>query len=307
MTDSYLIAQLEAQGYKGRIIPIQHLLELQEEIKDHYRRGLFDEQFYQESLTSFDFSPPASLPEARSVMVIAVPRPQFQILFTWQGNPVPVFVPAYYLRWRETEKQLEDSLAQILAPYGQRAIQAALPAKLLAVRSGLGQYGKNNICYVPGMGSFLRLWTFYSDYPCQEDNWHEAQMMTRCQDCSACLRKCPTGAITSERFLLRAERCITFHNEQPGDVAFPDWLDPSWHNCLVGCSQCQNFCPENKKFRKWVDKVGEFTEQETARIMERIPLDQLPAPTMKKLARSDLSDYANLLPRNLSVLVNQQH
>ena len=154
-----LFSQLQEWGCQGRIVAIQHLGELQEEIEGHYRQGLFDKQFYQESLTSFVLSPPDSLPEARSLIVVAVPRPQFQVVFTWRGKPVPVLVPSYYLCWREAEKQLENSLARILSPSGHRVIRAALPQKLLAVCSGLGQYGRNNICYVPGMGSFHRLWT----------------------------------------------------------------------------------------------------------------------------------------------------
>jgi len=90
----------------------------------------------------------------------------------------------------------------------------ALPLKILAVRSELASYGKNNISYIPGMGSFYRLIAFYSDFPCQEDIWLEPQMMKHCHNCSACLDNCPTGAITSGGFLLHAERCITFHNER---------------------------------------------------------------------------------------------
>ena len=136
------------------------------------------------------------------------------------------------------------------------------PVAATSTPGGLGQYGRNNICYVPGMGSFHRLWAFYSDLVWQEDNWQEAQMMASCQNCSVCLRNCPTGAITSERFLLHAERCITFHNEQPGDVPFPTWMDPCWHNCLIGCSYCQNVCPQNKDFWHRVERGAEFSDRQ---------------------------------------------
>ena len=304
MTKPHFISQLEERGYQARVVPIRYLHELQGEIEERYRQGLFDERFYQESLTSFAFSPPDSLPEARSLIVVVVPRPQFQVVFTWRGKPVSVLVPSYYLGWREAEKQLKDLLVGILSSSGYRLAQAALPQKLLAVRSGLGQYGRNNICYVPGMGSFFRLWTFYSDLVCQEDNWQEAQMMASCQNCSACLRSCPTGAITPGRFLLHAERCITFHNERPGDIPFPAWMDPCWHNCLVGCSRCQNICPQNRDFRQWVEKGAEFSEEETALLLEGVRPEQLPAATFGKLERLDLTAYADLLPRNLSALLD---
>jgi len=298
MTDSFLISQLENQGFKARIVSIQRLHDLKEEIESRYRQGLFDEQFYQENLSSFAFSPPDDL-LAKSLIVVALPRPQFQLVF----NAVTVLVPSYYLRWREAEKRLEDALAETLSPHGLRAVRARLPQKLLATRSGLARYGKNNISYVPGIGSYHRLMTFYSDLACQEDDWQEAQLMERCQNCSACIRNCPTGAITAERFLLRAERCITLHNEQPGDVAFPAWIDPHWHNSLIGCTRCQNICPQNKGFRQ-VERGAEFSEQETTMLLDGTPLDQLFAGTREKLERLDLSDYAELLPRNLSALLD---
>ena len=316
-----LFSQLEERGYKGRIVSIQHLNDLQEEIKGHHRQGFFDEEFYQERLTGFAFSPPDGFPGARSLIVVAIPQPQIRVVFTWNGERLPLIIPPTYVAYEETNKQVEDLLAGILGPAGYRVAQAALPKKLLAVRSGLGAYGKNNICYVPGMGSFHRLAAFYSDLPCQEDNWQESQMMENCQNCSACLRKCPTGAIpsaspstglraglrtgTSERFLLRAERCITFHNERGSDFPFPAWLDPSWHNCLVGCLHCQRVCPQNKDFLEWIEGKEEFSQEETALLLEGGSLDQLPAATVRKLKQLDLIEYLDGLPRNLSVLFDK--
>jgi epoxyqueuosine reductase len=300
-----LFSQLAERGYKGRIVSVQHLEDLQEEIEGRHRQGSFDKEFYQERLTGFTFSPPESLPEARSLIVVATPQPQFRVVFTWNGETLPLIIPPTYVGYGETKKQVEDLLAEILGPAGHCVALTRLPEKLLAVRSGLGAYGKNNICYVPGMGSFHQLVTLYSDLPCQEDNWQELQMMESCQNCSACLRKCPTDAIPSERFLLRAERCITFHNERTGDFLFPAWLDPSWHNCLVGCLHCQRVCPQNKDFLEWIEEGAEFSQEETALILEGIPSDQLPAATVRKLEQLDLIEYLDTLPRNLSVLFDR--
>jgi len=89
-----------------------------------------------------------------------------------------------------------------------------LPLKILALRSELASYGKNNISYIPGRGSFYMLIVFYTDFPCQEDIWVKPQIMKICHTYSAYIDNCPTGAITSGGFLLRAERCITFYNER---------------------------------------------------------------------------------------------
>jgi epoxyqueuosine reductase len=184
-------------------------------------------------------------------------------------------------------------------------VEALLPKKLLAVCSGLGAYGKNNICYVDGMGSFIRLAAFYSDLPCEEDIWREPQMMDACQRCSACINKCPTGAIPQDRFLLRAERCITYHNEKPGHVPFPAWLDPAWHNCLVGCMTCQRICPKNKDFLHKVEDGATFSQEETAILLKGVAFDQLPDAMMEKLVRFDLVEFLDIFPRNLSVYLER--
>jgi epoxyqueuosine reductase len=234
---------------------------------------------------------------------------------------VRFIIPPTYFE-QGTENRVREFLARVLEPAGYRVAEAVLPKKLLAVRSGLAAYGKNNISYVPGMGSFFGLIAVYSDLPAQEDNWREPQVMESCRNCSACLRHCPVGAIpstspldsardelragTSERFLLRAERCITFHNEKPSDVPFPAWMDPSWHNCLIGCLHCQRVCPQNREFLPWVEEGIEFSPEETALLLQGVALDQLPPATAKKLEQSDTIDLLDVFPRNLAVLLNNR-
>ena len=73
--------------------------------------------------------------------------------------------------------------------------------------------------------------------------WDEPLQLDRCERCSACLRACPSGAIRADRFLLQTDRCLTSVNED--EAPFPDWVDPAWHHCAVGCLRCQQSCPEN--------------------------------------------------------------
>jgi len=197
--------------------------------------------------------------------------------------------------------QIENLLAKILDKEGYKVSETALPLKLLATQSGLAQYGRNNICYVSGMGSFLQLVAVYSNMPCEEDTWQEARMMQACEKCELCRHVCPTAAIPSDRFLLRAERCISYHNEKKGDIPFPDWMNASWHNCIEGCMRCQRACPLNKEFLTWVGEKEEFSEKETALLLEGVSRDKLPEETIKKLGHLDILDDLGILPRNLGV------
>jgi epoxyqueuosine reductase len=301
-----LLQGLQGRGYRGGFVSAQHLVDLQEDIEARHRDGLFDAEFYEERLTSFEFQAPDSLPGAISIFVVAVPDPAVRITFTRNGEQLPFVVPPTYLHWREIDRRVEEAGAEILAPGGYHVAQADLPKKLTAVRSGLASYGKNNVTYVPGMGSFHRLVVLWSDLPSREDNWHELRMMDACQKCQACQRACPTEAIDPDRFLLHAERCMTFLNEKPPDVPFPAWVDPSWHNCLVGCLQCQRACPENKKVKDWVVGDEVFSEEETALILEGTTPEHLPPKTKEKLERLDLIDLLDVLPRNLRALLGDQ-
>ncbi len=295
-----IFVRLRELGCHASIVSIDHLPSLRKEIEEFRDQGLFDGEFYKEHLAHFRFQISESLPKAKSIIVVAVPRPQTQAILTWKGHPRPLIIPPTYTEYDDTRERLESFLAKALSEKGYKWAKTDLPLKLLAVRSGLGQYGRNNICYVSAMGSFLQLVAVYSDVPCEEDCWQEATMMMKgCEGCELCRRACPTGAIPSDRFLLRAERCIVYHNEKNGAVPFPSWMDSSWHNCIVGCMHCQRVCPQNEEFIGWVGKEEEFSEEETTLILEGTQRDRLKGETLKKLENLSLVDYLDSLPRNL--------
>ena len=216
-----LFVCLRERGFRARIVSVSHLHQLQKEIESLHSHALLDSQFYQDRLVRFSFQIPKDLPKAQSLIVVAVPRPQTRAIFNWNGRRHPLILPPTYTAYDDTTKQVENLLAKILGEKGYKSAGTALPLKLLAARSGLVQYGRNNICYVSELGSFFQLVAVYSDMPCEEDSWQEATMMKSCEECDLCRRACPTGAIPSDRFLLRAERCITYHNEKNGNVLFP--------------------------------------------------------------------------------------
>lgn len=297
-----LFSQLAERGLQGRLVSIDHLGDLEAAIEGPRSQGLLDAELVQTYLAEFDYHPPKALPEATSILVVAMPQPQVRVTFTWAGEQVPFIIPPTYPE-REMNIQVLGLLREILEPAGYRLAEASLPKKMLAVRSGLAAYGKNNVTYVPGMGSFHGLVAAYTDLPANTDGWREPQMMERCRDCVACQRHCPAGAITAERFLLRAERCITFHNEKPGSVPFPTWMDAAWHNCLVGCLHCQWACPENRDVRHWVEGSTVFSQEETELLLGEVAHGQIPAATREKMQRVNLERWAELLPRNLGTLL----
>ncbi len=300
-----LYRHLRARGCEVRLVRGERLHELSEGIESPRRQGLLDEAFDRERLKGFRFEGPEGLAAVGSLIVVAVPQPFVGFTFTYRGSNVELLVPPTYLHWRATDQMVSDVVADILAPAGYRVVAVNLPKKLLAAQAGLATYGRNNVTYVPGMGSYHRLVALASDAPCVDDQWQQPALLERCTDCSTCLRLCPTAAVDPERFLLRAERCISYHNEQPAEVPFPPWIEPSWHNCIVGCLLCQRTCPQNSQYPPRMIRGAGFSEEETELLLAGRSLEALPASLVEKLARSDLADTLDVLPRNLRTLLDQ--
>jgi epoxyqueuosine reductase len=296
-----LFEDLEKNGLRGRIISVEHLNEIKEEIESRHRNGLFDETFYQERLKYFKYQKPVSLSGAKSIVVVAVPQPMIKITFHWQGRALPLTLPPTYIDNTKIDRYVKGLLEQSLRPESYKFVRAVLPVKTLAVRSGLALFGRNNIAYMPKFGSFHRLTAFFTDYPCPEDQWQEPQILPKCQECRACLKACPVGAIAEERFLIKAERCLTYLNEKTADHAFPEWVDPSWHNAIVGCMHCQRVCPYNKDVLAWSEDRGESTEEETGYLLRGEFSGERAAKIGRKLRRLGLD--LTIFPRNLAPLL----
>ena len=290
--------ELANQGHKVKIISSNHIQDLQYEIESQYHQGLFDEEFYTEELSGFDFKVAESLSGSKSLIIVAASQPPVRVTFNRQGESYHGIIPPTYSY--ATDRDIQSLLEGRLKPAGFQVKKAKLPWKLLAIRSGLAQYGKNNITYVDGLGSYHRLVAFISDLPATEDHWQEPKVLERCENCKACMKACPTGAIAADRFLLHGERCLTFHNERRGE--FPQWIKPSWHNCLVGCLYCQKACPVNKDVKKLVKDGPVFSEQETAFILQNAPPKEIPQAVIQKLEQLDMIEYLPVLGRNLIAL-----
>ncbi len=294
-----ICSKLEEMGYRGAVLPVEHVAQLKHEIEGYLNSEEIDAAFYRKRLSHFRFDVSASVPGTRSIILAAAPQPQRRVIFHSNGQNYSVIIPPTYCA--DTDDQIEEMLKQILGSNGYQLYPAALPEKLLAVCSGMAEYGKNNIAYVKGLGSFVSPRAFLSDMPTDNGDWFEPRAMKECDVCKACLKACPTGAIVSDRFLVHAERCLTFFNEESD--TFPEWLDPAWHNSLVGCMKCQLICPVNRPFVNWVEDGEDFDEAETQLLLDGVPLDRIPAETVNKLNRCYMTEYLNLLPRNLRVLM----
>lgn len=297
-TNESIYSVLRTNRFGGRIVSIGYLDALKEEIHALNNTGTLDDIFCRERLTHFQFTVPDSSLEINSIVITSAPQPRQRVSFLHKEKQYNLIIPPTYSY--KTDQIVESLILDVIKPQGFNLYPARLPLKLLAAHSGLARYGKNNVAYIEEAGSFNRLKAFFSDIPVSEYGWSTYKMLNQCENCNLCISKCPTGAITPDRFMIKAERCLTFHNERLDN--FPDWIEKSWHNCLIGCMNCQLICPANKIVKNWIEDSESFNEQETELILNGVR-HELTDVIEKKLQKLDLLEDFDLIPRNLYALI----
>jgi epoxyqueuosine reductase len=294
-------AALNVAGVNHRLAPIGIVEQLNQNLRGLRDRGLLAESFYAQYSASLEFSAPPEVPEPRTLIVVAWRSPAVKVRFDLDTGWLEAVIPPTYISSAGRARCLE-TLQGVLGGAGHSVVRARVPNKLLAARTGLAQYGRNNLAYVRGMGTYARLDVFCTDADLKavEHENKGSLRMSSCPPCRNCHHHCPTGCIPYDGTVIDATRCLTYLNEEEGE--WPDWLDPRAHNSLVGCMRCQEMCPADRYYLRKEAIVAEFDRQETEIILKNLPPDQLPDTLLAKLRGLDLEEYSRVLGRNLLAL-----
>ncbi|SCX80776.1 4Fe-4S double cluster binding domain-containing protein [Desulfoluna spongiiphila] len=296
-THQFITTRALLHNEKAKVIPVRRLHCLQDEIhRFQDAEDLNDfQQWIVDELYTFDV-PDVGFP-VESILLIAVPHPFCaHVEFSHRGRTYKSFsfvMPDF--------KRTEEALRKALSGLNHHLAEAGdIPLKRLAVQSGLAAYGRNNICYIDGMGSNFSLMAYFTDMPCEEDPWTDVTMSSSCTDCNACLNNCPTRAIRKERFLIDNEKCLSFLNES--GAPFPEWLPETVHHCVYDCMKCQIVCPMNRKQVDYVTGPVQFTESETDHLLSGTPFEDFPMALQNKATYLGLHQWPEGIPRNLKTL-----
>lgn len=298
------LKSLDQPGLYYKVVSCSHLDEMEGEYFSILQKSNPDKKLFDRYISPLSFKIPDSIPDARSIIVVALTSYHSEVCFKYSGQDYTLFIPPTYIGYDDIVEKFLKYISLDLEPYGYKVVKTKLPQKLLAVHSGLAYYGKNNITYIKGLGSYFQLFSFYTNLPVKEDAWFQLRMLDRCTSCKACINVCPTGAVNNSSFIIDARRCITLFNENENE--FPEWIKPQAHNSLIGCMLCQHYCPENKNVRHKVDQKIDFTGEETLQLLNAKVPEELNIDLRRKVYKLDLigthTGFADF-KRNLSILL----
>jgi epoxyqueuosine reductase len=295
-------------AYKAKIIPLDRWAALRTDFSKILEDdGVSRHKLFRTYFGALDFGLPAELKDARSIVVLATFAKSATVAFKLNGQARSVAVPFQYYQDEWTSERLKSViLADILKEPGRKLadISKRVPLKYLAARSGLGVFGRNNLIYVDGMGSYCLLHAFATDAAPAADADGGLQLLRECRHCSICERACPTSCLGRTQFIIDAGRCLTLFNENSGD--FPSFVLPSMHNALMGCLKCQSPCPENGRIPELTATLEGVTEEETKVILKSKPSEAMLQTVRKRLRLFPVvqaAEFGPILKRNLGVLI----
>ncbi len=149
------------------------------------------------------------------------------------------------------------SIAQYIRNLGYNAVASMNDSALaipLAIKAGLGEYGRNGLLITPEFGPRVRLGKIFTDMPLDHDAPIQFGVKEMCEECNACAAGCPVKAIpfgqpSTERFNqsnLKGVRKWTVD----GEKCFSYWAAQN-----SDCSICIRVCPYNREYDKWENRA----------------------------------------------------
>ncbi len=178
------------------------------------------------------------MPDAKCIMLMAMPYQPFEI------TAAQAHVDAYYLTSNlahDSAKKLAQRIEETLSIY-------ALPSppifiKPLAVRCGLGEFGRNALISVGKYGTRVALQAIALNINLETHDQPEKRFSSLCIKCGACVNTCPTRALDGSG-AVDISRCL---RAQPEGEAFPEEMRSHLGGSILGCDLCQRVCPRNSQ------------------------------------------------------------
>lgn len=213
-------------------------------------RWLYTHKFSDMSLTER----PNDIPDGLNYVVVTAQRMDYDLIRT---VPSALSGAATGLGYSH-DALVVLSTAQYIRNLGYNAIASMNDSALavpLAIKAGLGEYGRHGLLITKEFGPRVRLGKIFTDLPLALDKPIRFGVKEFCEICPRCVDACPVLAIP------RGEPSTKVHNQSniqgvkkwtiDGEKCFSYWVNQN-----SDCSICIRVCPYNKVFSHWWTRIG---------------------------------------------------
>ena len=221
-----------------------------------------------------------------------------------RGETHEVVVPPHYAGYETVPDGLAAAVQAAVAPFGRRAARIEPPLKTLAAGAGLARYGRNNIAYVPGLGSYLMLAACVTDAPPPA-----AAVWSRRAGAGTlrALQRLPASVPHRGhpcRPLPAGHRTLPHLGQRGHGARSPPGSSPPGTPAPSAACAASRRAPRTLGVDLVVAPAEEFDAEESAAILAATPSADLPAGTRAKLERCGLDYDPQLIARNLHALIS---
>lgn len=238
------------------------------------------------------FDPRTLLPDAATVVSVA-----WNYLPSRLRSPDLPFI-ARYAYGRDYHKALRSLMKPICREaedvFGCKwricVDSAPMAERYWAVKSGVGFIGRNGALIVPGKGS----WMFLSEILLTQKVEPDEELSLRCEDCGACLRACPCGALRDDA-TVDVRRCLSAATVEGTPLESDYHGEPH----LLGCDRCQEVCPHNRgampsEWMKPIENVAALQGAELQSLDDDTFKSRFAGTCLMRPGRTRLKDNLNL-------------
>jgi epoxyqueuosine reductase len=215
------------------------------EFREWLRDGAHGEMHYMERGEHKRCAPHKVLPEARSMVVLALNYFQGeQVQATDAATKGKIARYAWGDDYHQVVESKLDKIDKFLREFGGQQKCYVDTGPILerdqAAHAGIGWHGKSTMLIDERLGT----WFFLAEILTTLELPPDQPVADRCGTCERCIKACPTGAITAPH-RLDARRCISYLTiELKGSI--PLELRPLVGDRIFGCDDCLDACPWNR-------------------------------------------------------------
>ena len=218
-------------------------------ITEHDERWL-----YSARVDTRDFSPVSNqLPESISHVIVLGHAMDKALVDTYPSALAGVSTGLEYSH----EAAIVIQLASYIRNLGYEAIASMNDTALvipLAVKAGLGEYGRNQMVITPEFGPRLRFSKIFTSLPLTPDQPKRHGITEYCNICTKCAEQCPPKALPFGPPIAKQQNRSTIAGVKKWSADCEKCFS-YWAKLKSDCAICMRVCPFNRDYSKSVNRI----------------------------------------------------